>query len=380
MPSVNPAFESVGTGFAAYLAPPPEGVVRFTVGQPDFATPQAIVDSAKAALDQGLTAYTRSQGSVELCADVAEYLTRYDIQVDSQDVCISPGCKQAVLYAMLATLEPGDEVILFAPAWPSYDGMIRMLGAVPVHVPVRKDNYHPDFDELAAAITPKTKALLINSPNNPTGAVYSADEVQGLVDVAVEHDLWIYDDMIYSSLTYGGHNYTSPTIFEGGAERCLTIGGWSKGWAMTGWRLGWCAGPSEVMKAVKVAQTNAATHVPAFLMPAAQTALSLDSEIRVMEEAFAERRILIHGLLSELPGVVCPEPEGAFYALADVTGTGMTDIEFADGALAGANVQVIPGSLMKGGEGLVRFSYATSNENIIEGMKRLKTWLEGMEN
>jgi len=292
---------------------------------------------------------------------------------------VTPGCKQALLYGMMAVMAPGDDVLLLSPAWPSYDGMVRLTGANPIHVPVRRDNYHPDFSALEQHVTANTKAIIINSPNNPTGAVYSREETRQLVEFAINHDLWILDDMIYSTLVWTDEGYTSPCAFDGGAERTITIGGWSKGWAMTGWRLGWISGPTDVMTGVKKINVSAATHVPTFLMPAATKALSLREEIQVMEAAFAERRTVIHRAFSSLPGIVVPEPEGAFYILCDITGTGMTDIEFATEALEQAKVQVIPGSLMKGGEGLVRVSYATSMENIHEGVERLRTWLESRQ-
>ena len=376
MPELNPNLSAVGTGFAAFLAPPGPEVVRYTVGQPDFDTPQPVVDEAKAALDRGETAYTRPQGSEALCAAVRKHLTQFEIDVRAEDVVVTPGCKQALLYGMLAVLAPGDEVLLLSPAWPSYDGMVRLTGATPIHVPVRRENYHPDFDLLEANISPHTKAIIVNSPNNPTGAVYTREETERLVAFANKHDLWILDDMIYSTLVWTEEGYTSPCAFEGGAERTITIGGWSKGWAMTGWRLGWVTGPTNVMNGIKKINVSAATHVPTFLMPAATKALGLTEEVRIMEEAFAERRTAVHAAFSSLPGVVVPEPEGAFYILCDITKTGMTDMEFATEALEHAKVQVIPGSLMIGGEGLIRVSYATSLENIQEGVRRLREWLE----
>jgi len=376
MPKLNPVLDLVGSGFAAFLAPPGPEVIRFTVGQPDFDTPITVVDEAVASLRRGETAYTRPQGSESLCQGVADHLAQYSIDVNADDVVITPGCKQALLYGMFAVLEPGDEVLVLSPAWPSYDGMIHLTGAAPVHVPVKRSNYHPDVDVLRAHVTPKTKAIVLNSPNNPTGAVYTSDEIAAIVELANEHDLWILDDMIYATLTWTEEGYTSPCSFPGGAERTITIGGWSKGWAMTGWRLGWIAGPTPVMEHVKKVNVSAATHVPTFLMPAATKALELREEIDVMQEAFAERRLAIHEGFSTLPGVVVPQPEGAFYILCDITGTGMTDLEFATEALDQAQVQVIPGSLMKGGEGLIRVSYATSLENIHEGVRRLKSWLD----
>ena len=376
MPSMNSNIGDIGRGFAAFLSPPPEGVVRFTVGQPDFRTPQPVVDAAKSDLDNGLHGYTRSQGSEEICQAVANYLTKYNLDIDHNDVLVSPGCKQALLYAMMSCLNPGDEVILFAPAWPSYDGMLKLIGAVPVHVPVKRENYHPDMDATRAAITSKTKAIVINSPNNPTGAVYLPSEIEELTRIAAENDLWIFDDMIYSDLVYSEHSYVSPASLEAGKDRTLTIGGWSKIWAMTGWRLGWITGPTEVMEGVKTCQASSASHVPTFLMGAGAIALGLEDDRISFFESFAERRDVFHSLLQEVPGIEAPKPEGAFYILADITGTGMDDIEFATRALNEAGVQLVPGSLMPGGEGLVRMSYGTNLEQIREGCKRLKDWLQ----
>jgi len=378
MPSINRRLADVGRGFAAFLTPPPEGVVRFTVGQPDFKTPDVIVTAAKDALDQGLHGYTRSQGSEELCTAVCNHLSQYGVIVEAEDIVIAPGCKQALLYAMMTCLEPGDEVILLAPAWPSYDGMLRLIGAVPVHVPVKRENYHPDLDAVKNAITSKTKALLINSPNNPTGAVYHPEEVKALTEICVENDLWIFDDMVYATMVWSDHPYVAPASLPGGAERTLTIGGWSKGWAMTGWRLGWIGGPPKVMEGVKTCQASAASHIPTFLMPAAECAIRLKEEPMMMSDSFRERMKTFHVLLTDLPGIEAPTPEGAFYILADISGTGMSDIEFAQQALSQANVQVIPASLMEGGDGLIRFSGGTSIEQIKEGIQRLRHWLENL--
>ena len=378
MPEISPAFSLIGRGFAAYLAPPSPDVVRFTVGQPDFDTPETVVQSAIDALQRGETAYTRSQGSVSLCEAVTKHLGTLGIDSNPDDVVIAPGCKQALLYALMTAVTPEDEVLLLAPAWPSYDGMIRIFGGVPVHVPVSRPSYHPDFEALEASVTTRTKAIMLNSPNNPTGAVYTPEEIEKIAAFAEKHDLWIVDDMIYSTLVWTNHDYTSPINFPGGENRTITIGGWSKGWAMTGWRMGWITGPSEFMEAVKTCQTSAATHIPTFLMPAGEVALELKDETEEMAKSFANRRMVMHEGLNSLPGVTAPEPEGAFYILADITGTGMTDIEFADRALSEARVQLIPGSLMKGGEGLIRLSYATSLENIHQGIERLKQWLSSI--
>ena len=376
MPSINKRLADVGRGFAAFLTPPPEGIIRFSVGQPNFRTPDAVVSAAKDALDQGLHGYTRSQGTEELCSAVSNHLTQYGIEIGGENIVITPGCKQALLYAMMTCLEPGDEVILLAPAWPSYDGMLRLIGAIPIHVPVNRDNYHPDLDAVKNAITSKTKALLINSPNNPTGAVYFPDEVKALTEICIENDMWIFDDMVYATMVWSDHPYVAPASLPGGAERTLTIGGWSKGWAMTGWRLGWISGPKLVMEGVKTCQASSASHIPTFLMPAAECAIRSEEEPLKMAKEFRERMDIFHALLSEIPGIEAPAPEGAFYILADIRGTGMTDIEFAEQALSQAKVQVIPASLMESGEGLIRFSGGCSIEQIQEGVERLRQWLE----
>jgi aspartate/methionine/tyrosine aminotransferase len=228
------------------------------------------------------------------------------------------------------------------------------------------------------ASTSKTKALLINSPNNPTGAVYHPEEVKALTEICVENDLWIFDDMVYATMVWSDHPYVAPASLPGGAERTLTIGGWSKGWAMTGWRLGWIGGPPKVMEGVKTCQASAASHIPTFLMPAAECAIRLKEEPMMMSDSFRERMKTFHVLLTDLPGIEAPTPEGAFYILADISGTGMSDIEFAQQALSQANVQVIPASLMEGGDGLIRFSGGTSIEQIKEGIQRLRHWLENL--
>lgn len=378
MPEINQSINSLGRGFAAFLTPPPEDVIRFTVGQPDFRTPEPVVDAAKLALDSGLHGYTRSQGSIELCKAVANHLQKYDISYSHEDVLIAPGCKQALLYAMMVCLNPEDEVLLLAPAWPSYDAMLKLVHAKPVHVKVHRHDYHPDFEAIEQAITPKTKAIILNSPNNPTGAVYFPDEIKRIVEIAQRHDLWILDDMIYADLVYSDHPYLSPASLPQGKSRTITIGGWSKIWAMTGWRLGWIAGPEVVMKGVKTCQANSASHVPTFLMPPAEIALSLVEEPKQMAQDFENRRRVFHELLREIPGLQAPMPEGAFYILVDVSETGMDDITFANRLLEEGRVQVIPGSLMPHGENLVRMSYATSIENIKEGCLRIREWLESI--
>ncbi len=375
MPNVSSRYDGLGVGFAPYLQPPGPEVVRWTVGEPGFDTPTEVINAAIEELENGNTKYTRGAGSMELCQSVADYLfEKHDIEVSAENIVITPGAKQALLYSFMITTMPGDEVILLAPSWASYEPMLEFIGAVPVHVPVRKDNFHPDLDAIRSSITNKTKMILLNSPNNPTGAVFTPDEIAEIVDIAVEHDLWIVSDEIYARLNWTDYPHVSPATYQGGKERTLVINGWSKSWAMTGMRLGFLTGPEKAMKAAIKSQANSASHVPTFLMEAAKVALSCDSYVEQFNSEYLKRRELIKQGLSEIPGLRIGDLEGAFYAYVDITGTGMTDIEFANGALD-AGVQLIPASLITGGEGFVRISYAADEEVILEGLKRLKKWL-----
>ncbi len=375
MPSVPNRFNGLGVGFAPYLVPPPEDVVRWTVGEPGFDTPRPVVDAAIDALNRGETHYSRGPGSIELCTKVSEQMNRlWGLQSLPETVMITPGAKQALLYSMMITMEPGDELLIPAPAWPTYDGQASLLGIHPVFT-ATDENFHPDLEDMRKSITEKTRCILINSPNNPTGAVYTPAEIQGIVDIAVEHDLWIISDEIYARLVWSDWPHVSPASLPNGAERTLVVTGFSKSFAMTGWRLGVLTGPKEAMTAAFACQANANSHVPTFLMPAAEIALNQDNYVEEFCEQYLKTRTLLCDAIDEIPGLRLRSPEGAFYAFIDITGTGMSDIEFADKALEEARVQLIPGSLIQGGEGHVRVSYATEESQIIEGIQRLKNWL-----
>ena len=375
MPEISSRYEGLGVGFAPYLQPPGPGVIRWTVGEPGFDTPRSVIEAAIKELEDGNTKYTRGAGSMELCQAVTDYLAKHhSVEVNANDVVITPGAKQALLYSFLITTMPGDEAILLAPSWASYEPMLNLIGAVPVNVPVRKDNFHPDIDAIRAAVTDKTRMILVNSPCNPTGAVFTPEELQAIVDIAVEYDLWIVSDEIYARLVWMDYPHVSPYALPGGAERTLIVNGWSKSWAMTGMRLGFLTGPPNAMRAAVKSQANSASHVPTFMMHAAVVALGCDDSVEEFNREYLKRRGIMTAGLSELPGLRIVEPEGAFYVFVDISDTGMTDIEFADGALE-AGVQLIPTSLVTGGEGFVRISYATNEEAIHEGLRRLRVWL-----
>ncbi|MDP7531687.1 MAG: pyridoxal phosphate-dependent aminotransferase [Candidatus Thalassarchaeum sp.] len=375
MPEISSRYDGLGVGFAPYLQPPGPEVVRWTVGEPGFDAPSEVIEAAIKELQDGNTKYTRGAGSMELCQAVSDYLARHHgIDVGMDDVVITPGAKQALLYSFMIATMPGDEAILLAPSWASYEPMLRLIGAVPVNVPVRKDSFHPDIDAIGAAVTERTRMILINSPCNPTGAVFTPDEMQAIVDIAVEHDLWIVSDEIYARLVWTDYPHISPFTLPGGKERTLIVNGWSKSWAMTGMRLGFLAGPPDAMRAAVKTQANSASHVPTFMMHAAAVALDCDDSVEEFNREYLKRRDIMIDGLTGMSGLRVVEPEGAFYVFVDVTGTGMSDIEFADGALE-AGVQLIPTSLITGGEGFVRISYATDEEAIHEGLRRLRAWL-----
>jgi len=375
MPEISSRFEGLGVGFAPYLQPPGPEVVRWPVGEPGFSTPDEILNAAIKELEEGNTKYTRGAGSMELCQAVADYLSKHhDIGVSAEDVVVTPGAKQAMLYSFLITTMPGDEAILLAPSWASYEPMLEFIGAVPVHVPVRKEDFHPDLEAIRDAVTDKTRMILLNSPCNPTGAVFTPDEIQGILDIAIEHDLWIVSDEIYSRMVWVDWPHVSPAALPGGKERTIVVNGWSKSCAMTGMRLGFLTGPRNAVKAAVKSQANSASHVPTFMMEAARVALSCDDAVMEFNREYRKRRVMMRDGLSALPGIRVVEPEGAFYIFADITGTGMSDTEFADGALE-AGVQLIPASLVTGGDGFIRVSYATGEEAIEEGLDRLRNWL-----
>ena len=383
MVDIAKRFVDLPAGIKPFLAAPPDDVIRLTVGEPGFDTPKEIVDSAIKSLEQGNTKYTRSEGSMELCTVSAKRLNeRYGIPATPESIIITPGAKQGLLYTFMVTCEPGDEVILLAPAWPSYDIQCRMLKLNPVHVDVKNDDFHPDLGAIEKAITHKTKVLVINSPNNPTGAVYTPEEISELLDIAIRHDLWLVSDEIYARLNWADWNHLSPASLKGGEERTIVVTGWSKSFAMTGWRIGLVCGPDIVIKAMGKLQANACSHIPTFLMDAATTALDskINDDVELFKLEYLKRRkILIEGIES-IEGLSMPEPEGAFYGFVDISATGMDSTTFATEALNQAKVQLIPGGLIEGGEGFVRISYACDEKSLREGLERIEKWLNAKSN
>ena len=359
-------------------------VLSFSVGEPDFDTPPHIRDAAKQAIDAGATRYTAARGIVELrnaiCKTSAE--RRGGISHDPADVVVSVGAKHTLFNLALALYDEGDEVLIPAPYWVSYPEQVRLAGATPVIVQTTQaEGFRMSPDALRAAIASKTKALLLCSPSNPTGAAYSAEQLRELADVAAGHNFWIIVDEIYGQLVYGG--FEQKSILEVAPElrdRIIIVDGVSKTFAMTGWRIGWMLGPEYVAKACDKIQGQATTNPAAVAQYAAIAALEGPWEpMEEMRKAFEERRSIIIDGLNAIDGISCRLPEGAFYAFASVQGligkragdqTLETDLDVAGYLLEEARCAVVPGTAF-GAPGFVRISYAASNDTIREGLKRM---------
>lgn len=352
-------------------------VVSFAAGEPDFVTPEPICQAAIDALKGGFTFYTPSSGIPDLRQAVADKLVLENGLTATPDrVMISCGAKHAVYNALMVLIEPGDEVILVAPYWMTYRDQVALAGGQPVIVTARADDdFVPDPMAIAAAITPRTKAILINSPNNPTGAVWPAATLQAIAELAERHDLWIVADEIYERLTYGEPHKSIGSFSPEIEARTVTIGGCSKTYAMTGWRIGWTYAPLNVVKAMGVLQDQVTSNATSFAQRGAVEAVRMDqSAVEAMRQEFERRRDLMVSRLRQIPGLIVREPKGAFYVFAGVEaflGNRLTsDVELAGTLLEQARVGVIPGSVFEG-PGFLRLSFATHEDAIRKGTERI---------
>jgi aspartate/methionine/tyrosine aminotransferase len=356
-------------------------VIGFGAGEPDFPTPAYIVEAAvKAAADPKYHRYTPVNGLPELrSAIAAKTLRDTGYEIDPAQVLVTNGGKQAVYNAFAALLDPGDEVILVAPYWTTYPEAIKLAGGVPVDVVVDETSgYLPTVEQLEAARTDRTKVLLFVSPSNPTGAVHTPGEVAAIGSWAREHDLWVVTDEIYEHLVYGDAVMTS--IAHSAGEKVLVLNGVAKTYAMTGWRVGWLIGPTDVVKAAANLQSHATSNVANVSQVAALAAVSGDlSAVAEMRTAFDRRRRAIVALLGAIPGVVCPEPQGAFYVYPSVKGllgvplrgkVANSSAELAALILDEVEVAVVPGEAF-GTPGYLRLSYALGDDDLAEGIGRI---------
>lgn len=366
-------------------------IIGFGAGEPDFDTPQRIKDTVGVALNQGLTKYEPVGGTPAALKAVAAYVgPKLGRELTPQNVLISCGGKHSLYLAFMALVEPGDEVLIPAPYWVSYPEQARLAGAEVVEIPGSVDN---DFkitpEQLRQALTPKSKVLVINSPSNPTGTMYSPAELKALAEVVVEHpQLLVFADDIYERLVYGPDPFVSfASLHPALWERTVTFNCLSKSYAMTGWRVGFAVAPAECIKAMAALQGQMTSNITSFVYPAIVEALQgPQDEVEAMRQAFAQRGQSMHRLLSAMPGVKCCQPTGAFYVFPDIAEAafGKTDpagkrietaADFAESLLTHARVAVVPGEDFSGPRH-VRLSFATSNAKIEAGLERLAQFLE----
>ncbi|WP_017588412.1 pyridoxal phosphate-dependent aminotransferase [Nocardiopsis ganjiahuensis] len=363
-------------------------VIGFGAGEPDFPTPDYIVDAAVAAArEPRFHRYTPAGGLPELKKAIAEK-TRRDsgYEVEPAQILVTNGGKQAIYEAFAAMLDPGDEVIVIAPYWTTYPESIKLAGGVPVFVVTDESTgYMAGVEQLEAARTERTKVLVFVSPSNPTGAVYPREQVRAIGRWADEHGLWVLTDEIYEHLVYGDAEFSSlPVEVPSIADRTVVVNGVAKTYAMTGWRVGWIIGPKDVVKAAGNLQSHATSNVANVSQAAALAAVSGDlTAVEEMKKAFDRRRRTVVRMLNEIDGVVCPVPEGAFYAYPSVKGvlgkeirgrSPQTSAELAEIILEEAEVAVVPGEAF-GTPGYLRLSYALSDEDLAEGVSRIQKLL-----
>ena len=363
-------------------------VIGFGAGEPDFSTPGYIVEAAVAACSQPANhRYTPAAGLPELRSAVAAKTARDSgLQVAPEQVLITNGGKQAVYQAFAALIDPGDEVLLPSPYWTTYPEAIRLADGEPVEVFAGEDRgYLVTVDQLEAARTDRTKALLFCSPSNPTGAVYDPDRVREIGRWALEHGIWVITDEIYEHLTYDGARAESmPVAVPELADSCVVLNGVAKTYAMTGWRVGWMIGPKDVVKAATNLQSHLSSNVANVSQRAAIAAVSGDlAAVEEMKEAFDRRRKTMVTMLNDIPGVQCPTPRGAFYAYPCVKGvlgrtirgrTAQTSAQLAELILEEAEVAVVPGEAF-GPSGYLRLSYALGDDELVEGVERIQRLL-----
>jgi aspartate aminotransferase len=350
-------------------------VINLAGGEPDFPTPQHIVDAAFAAVASGDTHYPPTWGTPELLDAIAAKLERENgVMVATNQIMVTPGAKWALYAALAAVVNPGDEILLLDPSWVSYAPMVELHRATPVRVPLPSDeNFAITEEGLRRHITTHTKMLMVNSPNNPTGRVLDRGEIDAIVRVAVEHDLYVISDEIYEHILYNGARHMSLAAEPGMAERTITVNGFSKAYAMTGWRLGWLAAPVPIAKLARTYQTQSVTSAASFTMAAGVAALNGSQEcVRQMTAAYDARRRFMLDALEEIPGIECPPIEGAFYVFPRFTQTRRSSLEISEVLMDRALIASTPGiAFGPAGEGHVRFSIATAMSDLERTVERL---------
>jgi aspartate aminotransferase len=350
-------------------------VCGFGAGEPDFDTPDHIKAAAIAALEAGFTKYTPSGGLPELRQAIAEKLEADNqLKYRPSQIVVSSGAKHSCYNAILATCQAGDEVLIPSPYWVSYPDMVRLAGAEPVIVATTERNgWKMRASDFENTMTPRTKMLILNSPGNPTGSVYTREELEGIVEVAAEEDIYILSDEIYEKLVYDDVKHVSiASLSQEAYDLTITVNGFSKAYAMTGWRLGYMAASEAVAKAVDNIQSHSTSHPCSFAQKGAVAALKGDQQpLADMRDEFSMRRNYMYDRITKIPNITAVKPEGAFYILVNISQLGLSSQNFADRLLSKANVAVVPG-IAFGDDRTVRLSYATSIDVIKKGLDRFQ--------
>lgn len=349
-------------------------VCSFSAGEPDFPTPKHICEAAKNALDEGKTRYGAAVGELRLREAIANKLkTDNSLDYKAENIIVTNGGKFSLFNLILATVESGDEVIIPAPYWLSYPEMVKLAAGTPVIVDTAaENNYKITPGQLEQAITPKTKLFIFNSPSNPTGTVYTPDEVRALAKVIVKHDILVVSDEIYEKIIYDGAEHLSiGSIDEDILARTITSSGFAKSHSMTGWRVGYAAAPPKIINAMAKIQGHSTSNVCTFAQYGAIAALESSQDcVQQMLAAFIQRRSYMYDAINNIPQLSCPKPDGAFYLFVDISQTGVKSLEFCKNLLESKQVAAIPGVAF-GMDNCIRFSYATDLETIKEGVQRL---------
>ena len=354
-------------------------VISLGIGEPDFTTPKPILDAGVRSLQAGETHYTSNSGKMELRQGIVENLQRlYDVKYDAAtETIITVGVSEALYLTFVALLDPGDEVIIPTPCFVSYQAEVYLAGGIPVEIPSKmENNFQVDPDEVRAAITPRTKAIFIGYPSNPTGAVAERETLMEIAKIAIENDLMVVSDEIYDRLVYGFKHVCFPALGEEVKRRTVLLGGFSKSHAMTGWRIGYAAAPKEIIQGLVRVHQYTIMSAPTTAQDAALEALKADRYVDEMVNEYDRRRKLIVGGLNKL-GLTTFEPRGAFYAFPNIKASGMDSETFAEKLLQEEHVAVVPGDAFgAGGTGFVRCSYATAYEKIEEALRRMESFMQ----
>ncbi|GAB4227474.1 MAG: pyridoxal phosphate-dependent aminotransferase [Elainellaceae cyanobacterium] len=356
-------------------------VISFSVGEPDFDTPAHIKAAAEKALEQGKTRYGPVAGEPQLKQAIAQKLQQDNQLCYAPDnIIVTNGGKHSLFNLIMVLIDPGDEVIIPAPYWVSYPEMVKLAGGVPVIVPTTAESeFKISPEQLRQAITPKTKLFILNSPSNPTGMVYTPDQIRALAEVIVEKDIWVVSDEIYEKILYDGAEHLSiGAVGPEAYNHTIVSSGFAKTYAMTGWRIGFLAGPEPIIKAASKVQGHSTSNVCTFAQYGAIAAYEESQDcVQEMVQAFAERRQVMLAALNSIPGLSCPKPNGAFYMFPNISKTGVKSLDFCSALLDKKQVAAVPGVAF-GADDCIRLSYATSLENIREGMERLADFVKSL--